>query len=90
MNWLIWIIPTHENKREAPSLHDLTSHWLHGNSIPKIGSHYFFGVFEITKLAALFFWFFSTKWEQLVFCSERFKTPEPAIINKFKYLPNTG
>jgi hypothetical protein len=40
MNWLIWIIPTHKNKREAPSLH-LTSHWLHGNSIPKIGCHYF-------------------------------------------------
>jgi hypothetical protein len=31
----------HMNKREAPSLHDLTSHWLHGNSIPKIGCHYF-------------------------------------------------
>jgi hypothetical protein len=28
-------------KRKAPSLHDLTSHWLDGNSIPKIGSHYF-------------------------------------------------
>jgi len=41
MNWLIWIIPTHKKKREAPSLHDLTSHWLHGNFIPKIGCHYF-------------------------------------------------
>jgi len=28
-------------KREALSLHDTTSHWLHGNSIPKIGYHYF-------------------------------------------------
>jgi hypothetical protein len=32
---------THKAKREAPSLHDTTSHWLHGNSIPKIGCHYF-------------------------------------------------
>ncbi len=24
-----------------PSLHDTTFHWLHGNSIPKIGCHYF-------------------------------------------------
>jgi hypothetical protein len=27
-------------KREAPSLHDATSHWLNGNSIPEIGCHY--------------------------------------------------
>jgi hypothetical protein len=32
--------PTRE-KREAPLLHDTTSCWLHGNSIPKIGCHYF-------------------------------------------------
>jgi hypothetical protein len=32
---------SHKAKREAPSLHDTTSHWLHGNSIPKIGCHYF-------------------------------------------------
>jgi hypothetical protein len=31
---------THKAKREAPSLHDTTSHWLHGNSIPKTGCHY--------------------------------------------------
>jgi len=30
-----------KKKREAPSLHDTASHWLHGNSIPKIGYHYF-------------------------------------------------
>jgi len=34
-------VPTHKKTREAPSLHDLTSHWLHGNFIPKIGCHYF-------------------------------------------------
>jgi len=28
-------------KREALLLHDTTSCWLHGNSIPKIGCHYF-------------------------------------------------
>ncbi len=33
--------PTHKKKRNAPSLHDSTSHWLDGNSIPKIGCHYF-------------------------------------------------
>jgi hypothetical protein len=32
--------PTRE-KRGAPLLHDTTSCWLHGNSIPKIGWHYF-------------------------------------------------
>jgi hypothetical protein len=32
---------TQERKREAPSLHDATSYWLHANSIPKIGCHYF-------------------------------------------------
>jgi len=34
-------LPPHKAKSEAPSLHDTTSHWLHGNSIPKIGCHYF-------------------------------------------------
>jgi hypothetical protein len=29
-----------QKKREAPSLHDATSHWLNGNSIPEIGCHY--------------------------------------------------
>jgi len=28
-------------KREAPSLHEVTSDWSHGNSIPKIGCNYF-------------------------------------------------
>ncbi len=28
---------THKKKWEAPSLHDTTSHWLHGKSVPKIG-----------------------------------------------------
>jgi len=28
----------------VPSLHDMTSYWLHGNSIPKIGCHYFWPV----------------------------------------------
>jgi len=28
-------------KRGAPSLHDATSHWLNGNSIPKFGCHNF-------------------------------------------------
>jgi hypothetical protein len=26
---------------EAPSLHDMTFHWLHGNFIPNINYHYF-------------------------------------------------
>jgi hypothetical protein len=35
--------PSHpqENKGGPPLLHDTTSHWLHGNYIPKIGFHYF-------------------------------------------------
>ncbi len=40
MEDLIISLPAHKKKREAPSLHDSTSHWLHGNSIPKIGCHY--------------------------------------------------
>jgi hypothetical protein len=28
-------------KGGPPSLHNTTFHWLHGNSIPKIGCHYF-------------------------------------------------
>jgi len=40
---LCWLDPSHiEEKREAFSLHDTTSpRWFHGNSIPKIGCHYF-------------------------------------------------
>jgi hypothetical protein len=33
--------PHTQGKKEAPSLHGTTSHYLHGNSIPKIGYHYF-------------------------------------------------
>jgi len=33
--------PPPKNKREARSLHNETSHWLLGNSISKIGCHYF-------------------------------------------------
>ncbi len=29
-----------KKKREAPSIHDPTSLWLNGNSIPEIGCHY--------------------------------------------------
>jgi hypothetical protein len=33
--------PTHQkNKMEAPPLDDVPCHWLHGNSIHKIGCHY--------------------------------------------------
>jgi hypothetical protein len=31
---------THKKRREAPSLHNVTSHWLHRNCIPEIGCHY--------------------------------------------------
>jgi hypothetical protein len=35
-------VPPLGERREAPSLPNVTSHWLHGNSIPiKIGCHYF-------------------------------------------------
>jgi hypothetical protein len=31
-------------------IHDLTSHWLHENSIPKIGCHYFWpGLIALPK-----------------------------------------
>jgi hypothetical protein len=30
-----------EKKEDPSSLHDGTWHWLHGNSIPKFGCHYF-------------------------------------------------
>ncbi len=33
--------PPQETKGKPCLLHDVTSHWLHGNSIPKIGGHYF-------------------------------------------------
>jgi hypothetical protein len=37
-------------KGEAPPLHDSTSHWLHGNSIPKIGGRYFWpGLIALPK-----------------------------------------
>jgi hypothetical protein len=35
---------------EAPSLHEATSHWLHVNSIPNIGCHYFWpGLIALPK-----------------------------------------
>jgi hypothetical protein len=42
-SWLnIAFPPTRKKKREAlHSVMGLTSHWLHGNSIPRIGYHYF-------------------------------------------------
>jgi len=33
--------PTRKKKGGGPSFHGVTSHWLHGNSIPKIGCQYF-------------------------------------------------
>jgi hypothetical protein len=42
--------PTHKKKKEAPSLYDSTSHWLHGNSIPKIGCHNFWPGLRIRYL----------------------------------------
>jgi hypothetical protein len=30
-----------QDNKEDPSLHDVTSHWLHRNRIPKNGCHYF-------------------------------------------------
>jgi hypothetical protein len=35
---------THKTKREYPSLRDTTSHWLHENSVSKIGCHSFWPV----------------------------------------------
>jgi hypothetical protein len=38
------IFPFHPQERKREVLHcamGLTSHWLHGNSIPKTGCHYF-------------------------------------------------
>jgi len=41
---------TYKRKREVPSLHGETSHWLHGNYIPKIGCHYFWpGLIALPK-----------------------------------------
>jgi hypothetical protein len=44
-------LPPHsQEKREALSLHDTTSHWLHRNSIHTIGCHYFWpGVITLPK-----------------------------------------
>jgi hypothetical protein len=40
----------HPTTHKAASLNDPTSHWLHGNSIPKIGWHYFWpGLIALTK-----------------------------------------
>lgn len=46
------ILPTHKIKREAPapSIDDMSSHWLHGNSFPKISCHYFWpGLISLPK-----------------------------------------
>jgi len=40
--------PTPPPQRVAPSLHDMTSQCLYGNSCSKIGIHYFwFGLIEV-------------------------------------------
>jgi hypothetical protein len=44
--------PTRKN-REAP-LHDDTSHWFHGNSIPKIGCHYTLPILPLKSCESLF------------------------------------
>jgi hypothetical protein len=45
---------SHNKLREPPSLHDATSHWLHGNSIPKFGCHYFWpGLIALPKHSTL-------------------------------------
>jgi len=31
--------PNHKKKKGGPSLNDPAFHWVHGNSIPKIGRH---------------------------------------------------
>jgi hypothetical protein len=33
--WLVYHSKINKNLKEVPSLHDATSNWLHGNSIPK-------------------------------------------------------
>jgi hypothetical protein len=41
---------TRKKKKGGSSLHNATSHWLHGNSIPKIGCHYFWpGLIALPK-----------------------------------------
>jgi hypothetical protein len=45
---------SHNKLREAHSLHDATSHWLHGNYIPKFGCHYFWpGLIALPKHSTL-------------------------------------
>jgi len=40
-------LPPTRKKREAPSLHDATSHWLHAIFFPKLSYHYFWpGLFK--------------------------------------------
>jgi hypothetical protein len=42
--------PTHKKEKGAPSLLDTTSHWLHENSITKIGCLYFWpGLIALPK-----------------------------------------
>ncbi len=43
-------LPPTRKKREAPSLHDATSHWLHAIFFPKLSYHYFWpGLLALPK-----------------------------------------
>jgi hypothetical protein len=56
--------PTRKIKREDPSSldDDTTSHWLHGNSIPKIGCHYFWpGGITLAHLLGIHIWSWATR-----------------------------
>ncbi len=50
-NPLLPPVPTHKKTREGPfTPRQATSHWLHGNSIPNIGCHYFWpGLIALSK-----------------------------------------
>jgi hypothetical protein len=49
--WHTLLVPTHKKTREGPfTPRQATSHWLHGNSIPNIGCHYFWpGLLALPK-----------------------------------------
>ncbi len=67
-------------EREASSLHDLTSHWLHGNSIPKIGSNYFWpGLIALPKNTLAFR--YKVPPHRVLFMDIRF---EPVKLKKLK------
>jgi hypothetical protein len=72
--------PPSTKKGEAPSLHDSTSHWLHGNSIPKIGGHYFWaGLIALPKNTLAFRSKVPPHW--VLFMDIRF---EPVKLKKLK------